>query len=538
MAINVYNTDNKKIAEINDNSIIDVGINLIGKKIENYIKLIDTNLIYLLENFANKNKPSKSVEGSVWFNKSSNTLFYKISSGDFISNAVKLEGKTIDEIREYVLSGLDTSGKVSKAGDTISGKIKINGLTTINKNILPLRNDAYNLGSKNNRFRDLYLQEDGIRLGEESERLTFRPYNFVYTVKDENQRVDKIPVGAIIVNMETGEAIIKKLTGKFNSSNNTFRKLAEDLQNCAIVGGNRFNFLGNKGLIAGGWSNTSGWTDSSIEQMNIQTPMNSYYFGSLSYGRSHMGNGISNVTKGVFHGGWAGHHGNHNSKIDYIKFAIPGNATYFGSFGHENYGASTVSDGIKGVIGPGYNWTSNGPRGHHYISKYITIESPANANYFGSIKDAYWGSAVSSGTRGVFGGYSRQGWASRLDSIIIQKPGNSVYFGKLRYHRGPSPNTVTDAIKGVYIGGWRGTWNNAQIEYITISTPTNAQYFGNIGRRTGGGIGLSNGTRGLSAAGWWNSAIDYITIQTPSNGQYFGSMQKRRYARPNGASGQ
>jgi len=542
--IKVYNTENTEIATINDktiNSTFDVS--LIGEGVEDYVVDINDNFVKLLENFAGESEPPKAstnsgkVEGQVWYDKANNKVNYKTSS-EWTSNADKIGNKTLDSVREYVLSGLDTTGKLSVTGGTLTGEININGAVQVRKSIIPKVSDHSSLGGHNNRFRNIYLKEDGITLGDKSKGLKFRPHNFVYVVSDDNDRVDSFPTGAIILHQETGEAIIKKSTGKFGNSNKTFRKLADDKQNSAVIGGNKFKFLGDIGLIAGGWGSSGHHRNASIEKITISTPGNGISFGNLTYGRSHMGAGMSSSVRGVFQGGWNGSHGTHNGKMDYVTFASPGNATYFGTLGYENYGSSSVSDGTRGVNGPGYNGSGSGPRGHHYIAKYITIETPSNASKFGTIKEGYWGSSVSSGTRGVFGGYSRRGWASRLDYITIQTPKNSIYFGSTRRHRGPAGSALTDSIKGLYFGGWDGNWFNNYIEYITIATPSNGLDFGRTkSTRNSAGIGISNGIKGVHAARWWNNTMEYVTIQTPMNSINFGTMTMRRGSRPSGASG-
>ena len=538
----VKNTEGTQIASIGSDTInTTFETSLIGENVEDYMVEINNNFVKLLENFAGESEPPKasnggSVEGQLWYDKVNNKVNYKTSS-EWTSNADAIGGKTLDGVREYVLSGLDTTGKLSKTGGDISGKVNVNGAVQVQNSVIPSTSETSTLGGENNRFRNIYLKEDGIVLGDESKGLRFRPHNFVYVVASDDADVSEFPTGAIILHQETGEAIMKKSTGIFTKNNSTFRKLADDKQNSSVIGGNKFNFLGDIGLIAGGYTPSQGYTSSSIEKITISTTGNGVSFGSLTVGRSHMGVGMSSGVRGVFQGGWHGHHCVNNYRMDYVTFATPRNATHFGSYGHENYGSSCVSDGTRGVIGPGYNAMSQGPVGHHYIARYITIETPGDASQFGTIQQGYWGSAVSSGTRGVFGGYSRNGWNSKLEYITIQTPRNSIEFGNTIRHSGPSPDTVTDAIKGVYFGGWNGNWNNGRIEYITIATPSNSLDFGNAQGVTGEGAGLSNGVRGVSTNRWYSNTSEYITIQTPMNSINFGTLTTARGARPSSASG-
>ncbi len=539
--ITVKNTDGSKTIEILPNNINNTfETTLIGEGVEDYIGEINNNFVKLLENFAGESEPPKAssndgvVEGQVWYNKSNNKISYKTAS-EWTSNSDQLGGKTLDGVREYILSGLDTTNKLSKTGGTLTGEINVNGAVQIKRSIIPNESEQSSFGGVNNRFRNIYLQEDGIVLGEQSKGLRFKPHNFVYVVANDDASVLNFPLGAIILHQETGEAIIKKSTGTFDKNNATFRKLVDDKQNSAVIGGNKFKFLGEIGLIAGGWgSNGQAYANSNIEKIIIATLGNGTSFGNLSYGRSHIGSGMSSGVRGVFQGGWNWSHGAHNGNMDYVTFATPGNATTFGTFGHENYGSSAVSDGTRGVIGSGYN---SGGSGHHYIARYITIETPGDASQFGTIQQGYWGTAVSSGTRGVFSGYSRSGWDARLEYITIQTPKNSIYFGSTNRSRGPGGNAVTDAIKGVYFGGWNGCWNNSRIEYITIATPSNGMDFGNAQGITGEGAAVSNGVRGVSTNRWWSNTAEYITIQTPMNSVYFGTLTMNRGARPSSASG-
>lgn len=539
----VTNTEGKTVATVPDKNIATTfDTVLVGEGIQDYMGEINNNFVKLLENFSGDTAPPQSlkpagvVEGQVWYNKSNNTVNYRTAT-EWVSNADTLSGKSLDGIREYTLAGLDTSGKLSKTGGTITGNLNVNGAIELQSSVIPATTDTVLLGGPNNRFRDIYLAENGIRLGDASKGLTFREHNFVYAVPRDESDVSGVPLGAIILHQETGEVIIKKSTGKFDNSNSTFRKLADDKQNSAMIGGNKFNFLGETGLIAGGYTPSHAYATTSIERITIATTGNSQDFGNLSYGRSHMGCGMSSSVRGIFQGGWMYGHSVQNGKMDYVTFATPGNATYFGTIGYENYGSSCVSDGTRGIIGPGYNALSTGPSGHHHTSNYVTIETPSNASTFGTISQGYWGVAVSSGTRGVFGGYSRNnGWDSRLEYITIQTLSNSAYFGTMARNYGAHGTPVTDAVKGVIMGGYTSAgWNN--IEYFTIATLGNGVEFGKMQNNAHDGGGVSNGTRGVCAATLWNSTIEYLTIATPGNSAYFGSMQRTRGARPSSASG-
>jgi hypothetical protein len=125
---------------------------------------------------------------------------------------------------------------------------------------------------------------------------------------------------------------------------------------------------------------------------------------------------------------------------------------------------------------------------------------------------------------GVFGG----GRGSNvIDYITISSLSNATDFGDLVASR--EGFALASTTRGVFSGSI--TYNNS-IDYITISSTGNASTFGQltVARRSGGAC--SNSTRGLFAGGWIPSGptyigtnvIDYITIATTGNAQNFGAL--------------
>jgi hypothetical protein len=171
--ITVKNTAGKQIAQIDANAIDSTfETSLIGEEVEDYIVEINKNFVKLLENFAGETEPPKGntnggdVEGQIWYDKANQKLSYNTGDNEWTSNADQLGGKTLDGVREYVLSGLDTTGKLSKTGGTLTGEINVNGAVQIRKSVTPKNSEVSSLGGPNNRFRNIYLKEDGIVLGD------------------------------------------------------------------------------------------------------------------------------------------------------------------------------------------------------------------------------------------------------------------------------------------------------------------------------------------------------------------------------------
>jgi len=84
--------------------------------------------------------------------------------------------------------------------------------------------------------------------------------------------------------------------------------------------------------------------------------------------------------------------------------------------------------------------------------------------------------------------------------------------------------------RGVFFGGTSTAVVNV-IEYVDITTPGNAQDFGDLTETTRRVAGCSNGTRGLRMGNVTSpgTTIDYVTISTTGNAQDFGDLTLGRY---------
>ena len=239
---------------------------------------------------------------------------------------------------------------------------------------------------------------------------------------------------------------------------------------------------------------------------------------------------------GVFGGGY---NGNYLSNIDYVKISTPGNAQNFGNLTVARYGLGATSNGInnRGVFGGGYTNASISILSN---IDYITISTPGNAQNFGSLMTPRYGIAATSNStnnRGVFaGGYTTSNHnVSKIDFINISTPSNAHNFGDLtvaRHGLGATSNGTND--RGVFGGGHVGITNSIIIDYITISTPGNAKKFGSLITSRYGLAATSNsendtGVFGGGYNGNYLSEIDSITISTPGNAQNFGNLSVGRY---------
>jgi len=137
------------------------------------------------------------------------------------------------------------------------------------------------------------------------------------------------------------------------------------------------------------------------------------------------------------------------------------------------------------------------------------------------------------GDRGVFAGGHDGSVINTIEYITISTPGNAQDFGDLsgiRYLIDSCSNGGGD--RGVFAKGYTGVTEVNIIEYITISTPGNATDFGDtVEIYYNGQGGESNGIndRGIFGGGQYPAAgtvdrIEYITISTTGNAIDFGDL--------------
>jgi len=176
------------------------------------------------------------------------------------------------------------------------------------------------------------------------------------------------------------------------------------------------------------------------------------------------------------------------------------------------------------------------------IIDYIAISTTGNATNFGDLTDQKINDHTSASNgpndRGVFmagtwspGGLTR---TNIIEYITISSPGNAQDFGDLLTERNERPGgTSNNSGNRAVIGAGRTSaevYLN-DIEYFNLASLGNASFFGNV---TVGRYDLSacsNGTnnRALFIGGWqspgtYSNIIDYITITSTGNASDFGDM--------------
>ena len=127
------------------------------------------------------------------------------------------------------------------------------------------------------------------------------------------------------------------------------------------------------------------------------------------------------------------------------------------------------------------------------------------------------------GSIGLFGGGYITAATNVIDYVTISTPSNATDFGDLTVAR----YGLASCSNGVYglFGGGYATSNANVIDYVTISTPSNATDFGDLTVARQRLASCSNGVYGLFGGGYaTHNIIDYVTISTPSNATDFGDL--------------
>ena len=295
--------------------------------------------------------------------------------------------------------------------------------------------------------------------------------------------------------------------------------------------------LGDRGVFIGGYNNVS---SDVMDHVTISTTGVAQDFGDLVNARqkgASFANGAGE--RGVMNAGIGSVI--YNSS-EYITIGSAGNATVTNgllNIYYKDHAAVSNGDGDRGVAGGGRN---AGNEALFNTLTYATISTMADAADFGDLTTARWGLASCAnvnGNRGVFGGGAVPARVTLMDFITINSTGNATTFGNLTLgRRGLSATDNGQSDRGVFMGGESIAGTSNVMDYITINSGSNAISFGNLTLNRNINYVTSSATsnklndRGICAggqtAGGYSDVIDYITISTPGNAQDFGDLTVAR----------
>ena len=281
-----------------------------------------------------------------------------------------------------------------------------------------------------------------------------------------------------------------------------------------------------RAVWAGGYDNAGvpHHSTRSIDYINVPSLGNSLNFGELS-AQGQDAHGCGSETRGIYMGEF------NSDAIEYITIASEGDSIDFGDIGtSRNYGASGSSS-TRGL-----HFGGDTPSSTNAI-EYIQINTLGDALDFGDLTVARlcYGGSLSNGRTISVGGGTPSPKQSTYDQVTIASTGNAVEFGELInvYNYGPSGNSNT--VRGVLAGGQNNNpAYSKQIQYITLSSGGNAQYFGDLSHTSlTSGAGVT-GIRAVFAIGQTmtpapNSGdvniLEYISIASSGNAQDFGDLR-------------
>lgn len=432
------------------------------------------------------------------------------NGSEWISDAMTIEGKDLNSLRTYILSGVDLSVKFDKSGGTLNGSLTVNSTFSPSKNILPTGNEIQDLGSKDRRYSKIYLSETkSIYMGT---GLEFGKNSFVYSVEKDSDSVEFVPAGALIINKSTGEAVVKRAS-YVKGDNLTFDKLGNDKKYGVVVGGNNYNFKGDTGIWMGSWNHNK------IQKVSIPTTSNTVDFGTCRAGGHSAG--ASDGTRGlsIYQHTYAG--------IQYITISTPMNAVDFGKFEGGN-SPSAASDGTIALIIGGADVSGSSTK-----AQYVLFSTPMNSLFYSNLStSSHWAGAVSDGTKAIFDRGLSAPEASNFYSYISMKTlSNGVTFGSMQQSRIYNGAT-SNGIYGVWLGGYRAGVTLTNVERLTLATVGNSSSFGNLSYARHSPSPVSNDNVALSASGSTaTNVIDSISYASGGTATKFGdSGQYIRYA--------
>ena len=221
-----------------------------------------------------------------------------------------------------------------------------------------------------------------------------------------------------------------------------------------------------------------------------------------------------------------------DSQISYITIPTAGNAIDFGSRTITGMGAN-LSSRTRGL--------SAGDTAPTYVNTidYITMSSTGAALDFGDrTNTAARSRGCSNQTRGIWaGGFIAPAAKDVIDYVTIASTGNAVDFGDLSGNRENPSGNINSPTRAIWSGGdTDGAGNfSEQIQYVTIATTGNTQYFGDLTIARAHGAGLSSATRGIIGSGYVSptgiNSIEFLTIATLGNSAEFGDCTVAKYGR-------
>ena len=287
-----------------------------------------------------------------------------------------------------------------------------------------------------------------------------------------------------------------------------------------------------RGFFVSGATSDSPTGDDVHDYIEIATQGNAIDFGNLAQGGMRMGGACGSATRGLIGGGYkpAASPTAVVDIIEYFTMASGGNTIDFGNLSDARGEVNACSNSTRGMWVGG----EDVPFADMNILDYVEIATLGNALDFGDLtEDVRDPQALASPIRGV-----RSGGNDATDSDISEtidfwkfaSKGNATSFGDL-ITRASGPHNCSSNVRGFMMGG-SSPDRFSFIQYITIASEGNANYFGDLHVQDAtNSCGTSNSTRGIKAGGANPSstnAIEFFIMATTGNAADFGDLSVAR----------
>ncbi len=273
---------------------------------------------------------------------------------------------------------------------------------------------------------------------------------------------------------------------------------------------------GTRGLFYSGGNSP----DDVIQFINIDTAGNATDFGNANVS-SLIAASFSSRTRSFKAGGSSP---SMTNSIEFVTISSQGNGTNFGDLTNPKKHCSGISNSTRGVIGPGE--IPGSPR--HNSIDYITMSSSGDAVDFGdSTNPNQMGSTggLASQTRGLFCGGSIPSTpvVATIDFITISTLSNASDFGDLQVAQ-ERVGSCSNAVRGIVTSGAPSASN--LIQFLTIATLGDALDFGDATTTNYGKAGMSSPTRAVFGSDYGSDSdvIDFVQIMTTGNAKDFGDL--------------
>ena len=232
----------------------------------------------------------------------------------------------------------------------------------------------------------------------------------------------------------------------------------------------------------------------------------------------------------------------YSNVIQYFDITTLGDAQDFGDLTEIKSKVCAVSNGARCVIMSGMGRTSTqtppGSGRNMDEMEYVSFATPGNAVSFGLLGTGVHDAAAgSNGTRGIIGGgdIATSSTTADIQYITIDTPSASSAFGNLtagkHFHMSTNDDTYLGFLQGyTSSGGFGYSPTNTWVTMDTLGNSVNQGTFA-IGFGNGGKGVVSDNTYGVVFGGnqdtnnggtAWNDNIYYLTIATKSDASDFG----------------